>query len=212
MERTVYSKTMKLVYGGVMIALATVLSMIKVFELPFGGSITLCSMLPILFYAYKFGFKLGFFAGFVYSILQLLLGVGAMKGLDFITILGSLVFDYILAFSLLGTAGIFRNKIKNDALSFSLGALAAGFFRLLCHWISGTLFFGIWAQWYFTQDGMKIGNWVLTKFTGWELSMVYSAVYNLSYMLPEMLLTAAAGFLLVQFAGKQLLDQKKTCK
>lgn len=208
MEKTMSSKTMRLVFGGVMIALATVLSMIKVYDLPFGGSITLCSMLPILFYGYKFGLKWGFFAGFIYGLLQLMLGTGALKGLDALSLAGVLIFDFLLAFSVLGTACIFKNKIKNPAISFSLGIAFASCLRLLCHWISGTLFFGTYAEWYFTQDGMNMGGWVMGNFSGWGLSMIYSAVYNLSYMLPETLIAIICGFLLLRFAGKQLLGEE----
>lgn len=207
METSKNKKTFKLVYGGVMIALATVLSMIKIYELPFGGSITLCSMLPIMFYAYKFGLKWGLFAGFIYGVLQLLLGTGAMKGLDFVTILGSLFFDYLLAFTLLGTAGLFRGKIKANAMAFSAGTVIAAFLRFICHWISGILFFGTYAEWYFGQESMPIGGWILSRFSGFGLSVIYSAIYNAFYMLPEIVLTALAGFLLVQFAGKQLLKR-----
>ena len=63
-----------LVLGGIMIAMATVLGFLKLWEAPYGGSITVCSMLPILFYSYRCGLKWGLGAAFVNSALQLLLG------------------------------------------------------------------------------------------------------------------------------------------
>ena len=53
------ARTLNLVTGGVLVALSTALSFIKVFDLPYGGSITLCSMLPVMLYAYRSGTKMG---------------------------------------------------------------------------------------------------------------------------------------------------------
>ena len=70
---SVSKRTFNLVLGGIMVAMATVLGFIKVYEAPYGGAITVCSMLPILFYSYRCGLKWGLGAGLVHSVLQLLL-------------------------------------------------------------------------------------------------------------------------------------------
>ena len=74
-------KTKNLVLGGVLVALGTVFSFIKVFELPQGGSITLCSMLPVMLFAYLCGTKWGLAAGLTHSVLQILFGLNALKGI-----------------------------------------------------------------------------------------------------------------------------------
>ena len=199
-------KTMKLVLGGVIVALGTVLSLIKVYELPYGGSITLCSMLPILLYAYKYGMKWGIFVGLVYSITQFILGTGAVKGFSLLTALGVVVFDFLLAFAVLGACGIFKRFIKNDVLAFGLGAVVAILLRYISHILSGVIFFGSYAQWYFGQEGMNMGSEILSKFSGNGLVLVYSIIYNGSYMIPELIITVAAGCIMMKFIGKQLLE------
>ena len=113
---SVSKRTFNLVLGGIMVAMATVLGFIKVYEAPYGGAITVCSMLPILFYSYRCGLKWGLGAGLVHSVLQLLLGMSALRGLSVGTLVGSIFLDYILAFTVLGLGGMFRGKIKNLSL------------------------------------------------------------------------------------------------
>lgn len=117
------TRIFNLVLGGIMVALGTVLSFIKPFDLPYGGSITLCSMLPIMFYGYRCGPKWGLAAGFVFSVLQLLFGLDDLKGISALMVVGSILLDYLLAFTVLGLAGMFRGKIRNNAAAFTLGCL-----------------------------------------------------------------------------------------
>ena len=77
---TVSKRTFNLVLAGVMIAMGTALGFVKPFELPYGGAITLCSMLPVMFFSYRCGLKWGLSAGLVFSVLQLLFGLDALKG------------------------------------------------------------------------------------------------------------------------------------
>jgi len=200
-------RTVKLVVAGVMIALATVLSIIKVFELPYGGSITLFSMLPIAFFSYRYGIKWGLFIGLIHGCIQMLLGSGGLRGMSFGSLVGVVVFDYLLAFAVLGFAGLFRNKIKNPAWSFTLGAIVAGFLRFISHIFAGFLFWGEYAEWYFSNEGFEFGAWVLEHISGSALALIYSTVYNASYMLPEIAITAVGAFLLMKLAGRQILDQ-----
>ena len=69
------SKTLTLVEGAVMVALATVLSFIRVYKLPWGGSITLLSMLPIAVFSIKHGVAKGLGAAFVFSLIQFIQGI-----------------------------------------------------------------------------------------------------------------------------------------
>ena len=72
---TQFSKTRILVEGAMMIALSTILSMIPLFSMPYGGTVTLLSMLPLVLMAFRHGTKWGVFTAFVHSVLQLLLGL-----------------------------------------------------------------------------------------------------------------------------------------
>ena len=186
-----------LVLAGVLIALGTALSFVKVFDLPYGGSITLCSMLPVMLFAYRSGIKWGLGAGFTFSVLQLLFGLDALKGISGATVSGSIILDYLLAFTVLGLAGIFRGRIKNDPAAFTLGCLAAGLLRYLCSFLSGWILWGEFADVNFSP--------VLAGMSGQQLACCYSLVYNGSYMIPEILVTCVAAFVVMQFLGKFIL-------
>ena len=201
------TRIFNLVLGGIMVALGTVLSFIKPFDLPYGGSITLCSMLPIMFYGYRCGPEWGLAAGFVFSVLQLLFGLDDLKGISALMVVGSILLDYLLAFTVLGLAGMFRGKIRNNAAAFTLGCLVTGLLRYVCSFLSGWL---LWAQFMTVTDMQDfIANFVpgLAGASGTGLAIFYSLVYNGSYMIPEIVLTCVVGFLLMQFAGKQILEK-----
>ena len=204
---TVSKRTFNLVLAGVMIAMGTALGFVKPFELPYGGAITLCSMLPVMFFSYRCGVKWGLSAGLVFSVLQLLFGLDALKGISAMMVVGSIFLDYILAFTVLGLAGMFRGKIKNDAAAFTLGSFVSMMLRYFCSFLSG------WVLWASFNETADMQGFIATFFpalgnlSGTALAVVYSLVYNGSYMIPEIILTCVVGFLLVQFAGKQILDK-----
>lgn len=204
---TVSKRTFNLVLAGVMIAMGTALGFVKPFELPYGGAITLCSMLPVMFFSYRCGLKWGLSAGLVFSVLQLLFGLDALKGISAMMVMGSIFLDYILAFTVLGLAGMFRGKIKNDAAAFTLGSFVSMMLRYFCSFLSG------WVLWASFNETADMQGFIATFFpalgnlSGTALAVVYSLVYNGSYMIPEIILTCVVGFLLVQFAGKQILDK-----
>ncbi len=176
------SSVVRLTESGVMLALATVLSLFPLYRLPYGGSITLAAMLPMLIIAYRHGTGWGFFAAGVYGLIQALLGAsnfGYVPG--FAAFICILLFDYFIAFAAMCLGGAFR-KLSDPALGLALGALCACAARYLCHVISGCT---VWASAPFVTDGAAI---------------VYSVSYNASYMLPETIVTVAAAWWL----GKQL--------
>lgn len=166
------SKTKSLVECAIMIALATVLSMIKLAELPYGGSITIASMLPIAIIAYRRGMGWGLGSAFVYGIVQQLLG---LNSLSYVTtwqsVVAVILLDYIVAFTVIGFAGIFRNKIENQALGLTLGCVFVSILRYICHVISGVT---VWA-------GLSIPT---------QAALSYSFIYNATYMLPECIILA----------------------
>ncbi len=151
----------------IMIALSAVLSVFKLFEMPYGGSITLASFLPIVIIAYRHGIKAGLSSSLIASLIQLLLG---LKNFSYFTTIESIialaVFDYILAFAVFGMSGIFKRIIKKQNLALFTGALFACVIRYICHVISGAT---IWA-------GLSIPT---------EAALLYSFSYNATYMLPE---------------------------
>lgn len=157
-------KVVMLCESAVMIALATVLSFVKI-EWPFGGSITICSMLPILLIAYRYNIAWGCFTGFVYGLIQLLFGMSnfayATSGLAVAMIA---LFDYLVAYAAIGFGGAFK-KVKNQAMGLCMGAILAGILRFICHFISGVTVWGGFA------DDMP--------------AWLYSLTYNGAYMLPE---------------------------
>ncbi len=221
------SKTQRMVESGLMIALATILSMLKIYSLPWGGSVTLCSMLPLCLIAYRYGVKWGTFTALVYSALQALLGavdgtftmvaLGAESGVYstgifqcpyWAAVLGIVLLDYLLAFTVLGTAGIFRSRFpEKPALGLALGCVAAGLLRYACHIFSGFIFFATYAEWFFGEVG-GFGSFMLSSFHGGLLFFLYSVIYNGTFMIPEILVTATAAFFLAKAAPKPLICGK----
>lgn len=129
--RQEHNATRSLVYGALCVALSFLLSYLKLFEMPQGGSITLCSMLPIALYANWFGTRDGLIAAFACGILQFIQKPIAMHWL-------SPFLDYALAFTCFGLAGLFKK-------SLTLGLLVGGIGRILCSTISGAVFFAEYA-------------------------------------------------------------------
>lgn len=131
--KTEQSREMKIlrsvVFGALCISTAFVLSYFKIFSLPYGGSITLCSMLPIMLYASWVGPKYGFLAAFAYGWLQVIQGAYVVHPVQF-------VLDYILAFTALGLASLFRTKTLRP-----IGILVAGLARMAFSVVSGVVFF-----------------------------------------------------------------------
>lgn len=192
-------KSKKIVLSAMLIAIGMVLSFIQPFQLPFGGGITLASMMPIVFIAFIFGTRWGLFSAFVYSIIQMISGAKViaaffLPGESQMTIAAALAvcfMDYILAYTILGLGGIFKNKISNSILAITLGCIFALTLRYIVHIISGAIFFGTWAEWFFTQEGFyAIGQKIMSTFSGSALSIIYSVFYNGLYMIPEIIITA----------------------
>lgn len=192
-------KSRKIVLSAMLIAMAMVLSFIQPFQLPFGGGITLASMMPIVFISFIFGTRWGLFSAFVYSIIQMISGAKVvasffLPGESQMTLGAALAvcfMDYILAYTVLGFGGIFKNKIKNNTISITTGCVFALSLRYIVHIISGAIFFGAWAEWFFTQEGFyAIGQKIINMFSGNSLSLIYSVFYNGLYMIPEIMLTA----------------------
>lgn len=154
--------TRQLVFSAMAIAVATVTSYIKLFDLPMGGSVTLFSMFFICLIGYWYGLRAGLMTAIAYGFLQLIID-------PYIISFSQMLVDYIFAFGALGLSGLFC-KSKNGLIKgYLLGVLGRYFFSFL----SGMIFFGSYAADY----GMS--------------APVYSLVYNGAYLGAEALLTIA---------------------
>ena len=209
------TKTKRLTESAMLLALAIVLELVsKAFipEMPFGGQVPLVSMLPVVLISYRHGVKWGLVSGFCYALLEMVIGAktvaaafqpgyfgdGAMIGNAMLMCL----LDYVLAFTVLGLGGIFRDKIQNKGMALMCGSLAALGARYLAHILSGYILFSGWAEWFFTQDGFPAwGAGLVESLSPAVLGWVYSIVYNGMYMVPELILTAIAAVLVAKVPG-----------
>ena len=206
------TKTKRLTESAMLLAMAIVLELVSksfIPEMPFGGQVTLVSMLPVVLISYRHGVKWGLVSGVCYALIEMVLGAKTVAAAfqpgyfgDETMILNAILMcllDYLLAFTLVGLGGIFRDKIKNPGVSLMCGSLVALGGRYLAHILSGYILFSGWAEWFFTQDGFPAwgANLVASRspsLLGW----VYSIVYNGMYMVPEMILTAIASLLIAK--------------
>lgn len=206
------SKTKRLTESAMLLAVAIVLELVsKMFipEMPFGGQITLVSMLPVVLISYRHGVKWGLVSGMGYAMLEMAIGAKTVAAAfqpgyfgDGIMILNAIIMcalDYVVAFTVLGLGGCFREKIKNPSVSLMAGSLVALGARYATHIASGYILFASWAEWFFTQEGFPAwGASLVAALSPEVLGFVYSVVYNGMYMVPEILLTAAASLLLAR--------------
>ena len=171
--------TLAICEAGIMIALSTVLAMLKLIDMPYGGSVTFAQMLPILIYAYRHGPRYGMGAALVASLIQLLLGLENFSYLPLVTwysvvVLGLL--DYVVAYSAFGIAGFFKKKMSYTA-AMTTGAAIASVIRYICHVVSG---FTAWAAFEIPSGAV----------------LAYSLGYNATYMIPETIVLIAATYYL----------------
>ncbi|MFA9397269.1 MAG: energy-coupled thiamine transporter ThiT [Clostridiaceae bacterium] len=136
---------------GIAVALATVLGLFKVFQMPQGGSITIGSMVPVILIALFYGPEVGFLTGFLVGLINLIISPYILHPVQ-------VLFDYPLPFMALGLAGYFKN---NKYLATVVAILG----RYLCHIISGVVFF--------------------SEYAGTQNPIIYSILYNLTYLAPD---------------------------
>lgn len=176
-------RTKTITQSALLISLAVVFSFIKIFEMPMGGSINLCT-LPIIFSSIKFNTKIAVINSVTFAFIKLL--IGAFSGNVFvwcktpIAVIIVVLFDYILAFGLLGFAGIFKKISLKHIKDFGvyIGVTVVFLIRFICHFVTGVV---VWSQW------------------SSQNAYIYSLFYNISYLLPEMLLTLLIFFVLLRF-------------
>ena len=206
------NKTKRLTESAMLLSVAIVLELCsKMFipELPFGGQVTLVSMLPVVLISYRHGVKWGLVSGVAYAMIEMAIGAKTVTAAfqpgyfgDGVMLLNALIMcalDYLVAFTVLGLGGIFRDRIENRGKALCCGAIVALGCRYLAHILSGYILFAGWAEWFFTQEGFPTwGAGLVVSLSPTALGMLYSIVYNGMYMIPEMILTSVAAVLIAR--------------
>lgn len=156
-----------LVEAGIMIALSILLSQIKLFKAPQGGSVTAGSMIPIILFSLRWGVKEGVVAGILFGILKFILSGSA------ILMPLQVILEYPVAFGMLGLSGIFSKSFNengnNNYFKISISIFIAILGRFLCHFLAGIVFWGEYAE------GQNV--------------ILYSLVYQSSYLIPEFIIS-----------------------
>lgn len=176
-KKTVWNTKM-LALGAVCMALSNVLSMIKLFDMPQGGSVTPASMLPLMLFAYVYGVGPGMTVGAVYGVMQFIIE-------PYFLSVPQMLLDYPIAFAMVGLAGVF-STYKNRPVGLMAGVVLGSLGRFVAAVLSGVVFFA--------------------EYAGDQNPWVYSIGYNGAYMLPEciicVVLALAVGLRLTQQLSK----------
>ena len=209
-------KVIRLVETGLLLALGIILdTFFKIDGIwAYGGSVTLFAMLPLVIIAYKYGVLWGCLSGVAHGLITMLIsgfrsgGLAVMvqenegwKKFIFVVLL-----DYILAFAVIGIAGLTPKFMKS---TLGVGAVIGLAARYVVHIVSGYVLFGTYAEWFFSQSGW--GQAILEKLQGNLLMFVYSVVYNGLYMVPEIIITAVGGFIVGNFLKRQIGHNATNC-
>ena len=169
-------RVLRLTEGAIMLALATVLSLVKLIDLPYGGSVTAASAVPLILLAYRHGVGFGLFAGLAYGLLQLTFSSALSYVTGFWSVAAVVLLDYVVAFAAVGFAGAFR-RMKTQSAALLWGSVLYGVLRYLLHVLSGAT---VWA-------GISIPT---------AAALVYSLGYNATYMIPETVICTAGAYFL----------------
>ena len=206
------TKTKRLTESAMLLAVAILLELLsKMFipEMAFGGQLTIVSMLPVVLISYRHGVKWGLVSAVAYAFLEMALGAKTVSaaflpgyfgdGAMIFNALLMCLLDYILAFTVLGLGGMFRNKLQNPGVALMCGSLVALGLRYLTHIASGYILFASYAEWFVTQEGFPAwGATLVETLNPTALGITYSMVYNGFYMIPEIICTAVVSVLLAR--------------
>lgn len=179
----------------ILVAMSVVLSFVKVWHMPLGGSITFVSMLPVCIASLRHGLKWGFLTSGLYALVKLFFGItmdGLLGwGLTASMLVGCMLFDYVVPFAVLGIAGIFWKKGQAGAVA---GIVLAMVLRFASHFISGYVIF------------TNLEQWELFGSVFEGSPALYSICYNGMYMLPELIFTVVVFELLYNTPMKKFLS------
>ena len=185
-------KVLILAESALCVAVAMVLSLFTLFKMPMGGSITPFATLPIIVISLRHGLKWGVATALVYSLTQLLLGI---SNLTFVPVQNvwnlflCALLDYVLAYSVLGFAGVIAHRFSFSVTGLSVGVILTGLGRLASSVLSGVI---VWAP--YAPEGWNI----------WY----YSLAYNASWCLPDVAITLAACLLLSRIPALDLFPSR----
>ena len=176
------SKTKKLTTCALLTALSTVLMLVSklIPSMPWGGSVTLASMVPLIMISLMLGLKWGVFSGVVYALIQMLTGFYPPPTQTIGDFFLVVMLDYLLAFGILGTANLFYRMCGKRLWAIPLSGTIVTTLRYFFHILSGILIWGVYAE-----EGQTV--------------LAYSILYNGSYMIPEIILTTLVLVLLAKF-------------
>ena len=189
--------TKQLAFAGVCVATSFILAFVKIKPVQSGGSVTLASFVPVMLFAYIYGWKSGFIVGLIHGLLNFIESPYILNAATFI-------FDYLLAFTSIGVMGFFgkMRRKKKGAIPLVLGAVCVFALRFLFHFFSGAIFF--------------IENAVWVEFPSWAVSnaCIYSFIYQCVYIPADAVVAILALILLckagvVDFLTKRLRVKPK---
>ena len=166
--------TRKMLESAILIGVSLVLNEFATFKAPwaFGGSVTLGSILPLVLIAWRWGTAQGLFSAFVFALLQMFIGFkNVTYGQNVLQMFFIAFLDYVLAYTVIGLAAVFKDRVKNHLVALGGGILLVCALRFLCHFLSGWL---IWDALWPNDKGLS--------------GIYYSLLYNGGYMLPETLI------------------------
>ena len=172
------TKTRNITLCAVMIAIATVLSLIPIYNAPFGGTVTLGSMVPLMLVCVMIrDFRWSALTCFAYSLIQMLVGFTAPPTATVLSFVAVVLLDYVIAFTVISIANPVSKLFENEIVGVAAGSVVAMLGRFVCHFIGGILIWKVYAP-----EGQP--------------AWLYSLLYNGGYMLPELVITTVASGLI----------------
>jgi thiamine transporter len=186
---------------GIAIVLDIIFGILSEGIFPWGGSIS-PSMLPIFIIAYRRGVKTGLLSGFIFAVLQMIVAgqfsSGAIAAIPESTFLGPkwvnlimvYILDYLIPFTLLGLAGLFKNALTNIK-PFIWGMVFTSFLRYLSHGLSGVMIWSSYTAWFNEEFNANVSPFVYSFI-----------VYNLPYMVASLIFCILVGVVMFK---RQLL-------
>jgi len=185
-----HKQLLTLVECALMVALAVILDILPLPRWPNGGSLSITSV-PILYLSYRHGLKWGLFAGLTDAVLQLITGWYAPPAGTVWAVLGCVLLDYVLAFTVLGSGAFFASLFgKRRLIGYAFGAVSANLLRFVCSFLSGIL---LWDS--YAPEGQAV----------WA----YSLIYNGGYMIPNAVIAAICIVLLCSLVDPRTLRPMK---